>query len=117
MTTTPRHDNLLRFVNKHRASTPKQTLGVKIVQTAKTYYVSYIGAKDKKVKVFSYSPPCQGRRFVVNEELLFKYPFLNNFAWNKAIASSILLEIYEQHSIQIAYYSVLQESVNINYSR
>ena len=84
-------------MNKHRASTPRQTLGVKIVKTANTHYVLYIGGKEKKDNVFSYSPPCRGGRFVVNEELFFKYPLLNNFAWYKATASSILLELYEKN--------------------
>ena len=67
MTTTPRHDNLFRFMNKNRDSTPRQTLGVNIVHTENTYYVFYIGSKEKKAKVFSYSPPCRGGRFLVNE--------------------------------------------------
>ena len=82
-------------------------LGFKIVKTANTNYVLYIGGKDKKVKIFSYSPPCQGSIFVVNEELFLKYPLLNNFAWHEAIASSILLELFEKHSTQITYYFAL----------
>ena len=50
MATTPIHENIFRFMNKHLASTPRQILGVKIVQTAKTYYVFYIGPKEKKLK-------------------------------------------------------------------
>ena len=66
MTRTPIHENIFRFMNKHLASTPRQTLGVNIFQTAKTYYVFYIGAKDIKAKFFSYSPPCRGGSFVVS---------------------------------------------------
>ena len=81
MKKNPIHENLFWFINKNQASTPRHTLGVKIVQTAKTYDVLYIGAKDKKYELFSYSLPCQGGRFLFNEEFLFKYPLLNNFYW------------------------------------
>ena len=52
MIKTPIHENLFRLINKHQASTPIQTLGVSIVQTAKTSYVFFLGSKYNKTKLF-----------------------------------------------------------------
>lgn len=111
--------DFLEFI-KTPGSLPRKMVGVKIIRRELCWLFYYISAKTGKVAFHKYSTPKKGGKFVCNNSMMNRYPFLIDMAKKKIYAALILHAINNvgigNHGFSIAPNAVKQEIQNLTNS-
>ena len=112
-------NKLLYFLNKYPASTPRKTVGRKVIQDKLCYHFFYLSTKrgDRlSTKTWKYSPPNIGGNFKIPRSTFVHFPFLLQFGRYKAITALMLQELHTIEGLTIARTSAQQEIAHLQHA-
>ena len=118
-TVNPYIDKLLHFLNEYPASTPRKTIGCKVIQDKLCYHFFYLSTKSSgnlSPKTWKYSPPNIGGSFKIPGSTFVHFPFLLQFGRYKAITALMLQKLHTTKGLFIARTAAQQEIAHLQHA-